>query len=147
MYRRNRPAEVLLIEDNPADAGLTREAFRILGTTSRLSIVGSATEAMAFLERRDDYSSAPRPDIVLLDLNLPGMGGHEFLGWIKAAPALKRIPVIVQSASEHPEDIRDAYDKGANSYIVKPIDMDGFMTTMRAFEGFWLDAARLPDGS
>lgn len=145
MYRRVRPAEVLLIEDNPADAGLTREAFRHLRTEARLTIVGSAIEAMAYLERRGNHGSAPRPDIVVVDLNLPGMGGREFLGWVKSVPELKRIPVIVQSASDHPEDIRDAYDKGANGYIVKPIDMDGYMKIMRAFEDFWLDSARLPD--
>jgi chemotaxis family two-component system response regulator Rcp1 len=138
--------EILLVEDNPADARLTREVFEGGRLTTHLNIVHDGEEALAFLRREGDYENSPRPKLVLLDLNLPRKDGREVLQELKSDPALSRIPVIVLTTSAAEADILHSYDLQANCFITKPLDLDEFFDVVRSIEDFWLTTARLPSG-
>ena len=136
--------EVLLVEDNPADVRLTREAFRDGKIRNQLNVVSDGIQAMDFLERQPPYEEAPRPDLILLDLNLPRMSGREVLERVKGDPDLRRIPVVILTTSEADKDILESYNLHANSYIVKPIGFDNFLEVTREIEQFWLSVVKLP---
>jgi CheY-like chemotaxis protein len=140
----HRPVEILLVEDSPADARLAREALMQGPVLKRISIVGDGARAIEFLRQRGEYAEAPRPDIVLLDLNLPKRDGLEVLTEVKSDPALRSITVIVLTTSSFPRDVIKAYELLANCYIVKPIDLDHFYAVMRGIEEFWMTMACLP---
>lgn len=139
-----QPIEVLLVEDNPGDVRLTREALRDGKMHNNLSVVPDGVEALAFLRRQGKYADAPRPDLILLDLNLPKKDGREVLQDIKADPALQRIPVVVLTSSEAERDIAQAYALHANCYITKPVDLDQFITVVKSIEDFWFTIVKLP---
>ena len=138
------PIEILLVEDTPSDARLTREALKDARVLNRLHVVEDGAEAMAFLRREGPYAQVPRPDLVLLDLNLPGKDGREVLAEIKQDPALKRIPVVVLTTSQAERDIVQSYDLHANCYITKPVDLDQFITVIQSLKNFWLTVVKLP---
>ena len=139
-----RPAEMLLIEDNPADVRLTQEALKEHRVRNNLSVVADGVEAIAFLRREGPHAGAPRPDVILLDLNLPRMDGRELLKRIKDDPDLRRIPVVVLTTSNAEADILKSYDLHANCYITKPVDLAKFMAIVKDIEGFWLTIVTLP---
>jgi CheY-like chemotaxis protein len=132
-----------LVEDNPGDVRLTREALKD-GAAINLHVVRDGEKAVAFLRQESPYDEAPRPDLILLDLNLPRRNGREVLAEIKITPSLKRIPVVVITASEAEQDILNCYDLHANCYITKPMDLDQFMSVLKAVKEFWLTVAVLP---
>ncbi len=136
--------EVLLVEDNPADVRLTEEALREGTVPLHLSVTPDGEEALAFLRREGRYAAAPRPDLVLLDLNLPRLDGRAVLAAVKADPSLRRIPVVVLSTSEAEADIATSYDLHANCYVSKSPDLDQFFRVMGIIEEFWLAVARRP---
>ena len=140
----HRPARVLLVEDNEADVRLTREALREAGENVRLSAVVDGEQALAFLRRQDGFADAPRPDLVLLDLNLPRKNGLEVLEELRADPSLAPIPVIMLTSSAAHSDVEAAYARGANAFVVKPLELDAFMDLIGAIRGFWLEVAQLP---
>lgn len=143
-----KPIEILLVEDNPGDVRLTVEALKEGKVLNHLSVVGDGVEAMVFLRRTGPCASAPRPDLILLDLNLPKKDGREVLAMIKADERLHRIPIIVLTTSEAEEDILRAYNLNANCYISKPVDLDQFIKVVRSIQDFWLTIVKLPpDGS
>ena len=137
-----RPIEVLLIEDNPSDIRLTQEAFKELSASANLSVVRDVDEAFCYLRRQGDH--AARADIILLDLNLPGQTGHEFLAEVGRDEQLGHIPVIVLTTSQNPADIQKAYRLNANSYLTKPVSFDEFKQMVRSIERFWFGVAHLP---
>ncbi|MFA7269248.1 MAG: response regulator [Sterolibacterium sp.] len=139
-----RQAEFLLVEDNPGDVRLTQEALSESKLRNHLSVVGDGVEALAFLRRQGGYADAPRPDIILLDLNLPKKSGREVLAEIKADPLLKRIPVVIITSSEAEQDILASYDLHVNCYISKPVDLDQFIKVVRSIETFWITIVKLP---
>jgi CheY-like chemotaxis protein len=139
-----RPVEILLVEDNPGDVRLTREALKEAKVRNSLSVVGDGVEAMAFLHREGTYTTAPRPDIVLLDLNLPKKDGRQVLAEVKADPDLRRIPVVILTTSKAEEDILKTYDLHANCFVTKPVDFDQFIKVIQSIEGFWLTIVQLP---
>jgi len=142
---RNPPADVLLVEDNPGDVRLTREAFEESQIANTLHVVADGMEAQAFLEKDGEYADAPTPDLILLDLNLPRKDGTEFLAELREeAPELARVPVIVLTSSRAEEDIIKSYELRANAYMTKPVDPLTFIETIRTFEEFWLEVVRLP---
>ena len=141
---RRRAIEILLVEDNPGDARLTREAFADASVSNNLSVVGDGEQAMAFLRRQGSYASAPRPDLILLDLNLPRKSGREVLEDVKTDPALLSIPIVVMTTSEADTDILNSYHHHANAYVTKPVDLDRFIDVVSKIEGFWLTVAKLP---
>jgi CheY-like chemotaxis protein len=136
--------EILLVEDNPADARLTREVFEGGRLATHLNVVPDGDEALAFLRRRGPYADSPRPKLILLDLNLPRKDGREVLAEVKSDPDLHTIPVVVLTTSGAEQDIARSYELSANSYITKPIDLDEFIKVMRSIENFWLSIVRLP---
>ncbi|MBD2203114.1 response regulator [Calothrix sp. FACHB-1219] len=136
--------EVLLVEDNPGDAQLTRIALEDSKISVNLSVVEDGVEAMAFLRKQDKYATVPHPDIVLLDLNLPKKDGRQVLAEIKSDQHLKRIPVVVLTTSQAEEDIVKAYNLAANCYITKPVDFDQFVRIIRTIENFWFAIVKLP---
>ena len=142
--RSGRPVEILLVEDNPADVRLTIEVFKDSRITNHISVVMDGEEALAFLHKRGKYADEFRPDLVLLDLNLPKKDGREVLSEIKADPELKTIPIIVLTTSDADQDVWKAYDSGVNSYITKPVDLDQFIRIFRSIEDFWLTIVKLP---
>jgi len=139
-----KSVEILLAEDNPGDADLAREALKDSKISNTLSVVGDGEEAMAFLRRSGKYAAAPRPDLLLLDLNLPKKDGREVLAEIKADDDLKRIPVVILTTSEEEADILKSYNLHANCFITKPIDLHQFIRVVRAIEDFWLTIVKLP---
>lgn len=139
-----RDFEILLVEDNPADVLLTQEAFSESKIRHRLWCVGDGEEAIHFLRKAQKHHNAPRPDVVLLDLNLPKKDGREILAEMKQDPELREIPVIVLTTSEAEQDIFKAYKLHANCYLTKPIDVDEFIMKIRSLEDFWLSIVRLP---
>lgn len=141
-----RSIEILLVEDNPGDARLTIEAMREAKLRNRLHVVEDGVEAMQFLRREGRFGDAPRPDLILLDLNLPKKDGREVLAEIKSDPALKRIPVVVLTTSHAEEDVLRAYDLHANCYVTKPVDLDQFMKIVKQIDEFWLKLVVLPTG-
>lgn len=142
----NRPIEILLVEDNAGDARLAREALREARVSNRLTWLVDGVEALAYLRQEHAYVGAPRPDLILLDLNIPRKDGREVLAAIKNDDRLRRIPVVVLTTSQAQEDIQQAYRLSANSYISKPVDLDHFIDVVRAIEEFWLKTATLPNG-
>ena len=136
--------EILLVEDNPADARLTREVFEGGRLSTHLNVVSDGEQALAFLRREGIYESAPRPKLVLLDLNLPRKDGREVLAELKTDAKLCRIPVIVLTTSAAQTDIMRAYELQANCFITKPLDLDEYFAVVRSIEDFWLATARLP---
>ncbi len=141
---KSRPVEILLVEDSPGDVQLTIEALRDAEVHNHLHVTTDGEEALRFLRREPPYADAPRPDLVLLDLNLPKKSGREVLAEVKADPVLRRIPVVVLSTSESREDVLAAYDLSANCYVTKPVDLDQFLDVIRAIDSFWLVLAKLP---
>jgi CheY-like chemotaxis protein len=139
-----RPIEILLIEDNPGDARLTQEALREGRVSNRLSHVIDGVEAMAFVRREPPFADAPRPDLILLDLNLPRKDGREVLAELKEDPRLRLIPVVVLTTSEAEQDILRTYELHGNCYITKPVDLEKFLHIVRAVENFWLAVVKLP---
>lgn len=137
-------ADILLVEDNPADVDLTRESLEASRILSNLHVTSDGVEAMDFLLQRNEYSDAPEPDLVLLDLNLPRMDGRDVLRECKQDDRLRRIPIVVLTSSEAEADIARAYDLHANSYVVKPVDLDGFLEILQGLEAFWLRVVTLP---
>lgn len=140
-----RAMEVLLVDDNPADIRLMQEAFRETRVNSTLRVAADGVEAMAYLRHEGSYANVPRPDIVLLDLNLPRKNGHEVLAEIKSDPSLKLIPVVVLTTSSSPDDIHRSYDLRANCYITKPANIERFIGAVRTIGEHWLKLASLPD--
>jgi CheY-like chemotaxis protein len=137
-------ADVLLVEDNPGDVRLTREAFKEGKLFVNLHVVTDGVEAMAFVRKEGQYENAPRPDLILLDLNLPRKDGREVLEDLKGDEDLKRIPVIVLTVSQAEEDVLKTYALNANAYITKPVELDRFIEIIRALENFWLSIVTLP---
>jgi len=135
---------ILLVEDNPGDVRLTREALRGARVANDLQVVGDGEEAIEYLRQRGRYVNAHRPDIILLDLNLPRLDGREVLMDIKSDPDLAKIPIIVLTSSSAERDIQSAYELHANCYISKPVDFTEFIEAVRSLEGFWLRIVRLP---
>lgn len=139
-----KPIEVLLVEDNPGDVRLTREALKEGKLRISLNVVGDGLEAMAYLRRQGSFTGAAIPDLILLDLNLPKKDGREVLEEIKADPALMRIPVVILTTSAAEEDILRSYNLHANCYITKPVDMDQFVKIVKVIEDFWFTIVKLP---
>ena len=140
-----RPIEILLVEDSPSDAELTVEALREGRVSNHLSIVEDGVLAMEFLRRQNRFAEAPRPDLILLDLNLPRKDGREVLTELKGNPSLRRIPVVVLTTSRAERDVLHAYDLNANCYITKPVDFKQFLEVVHSIEHFWLTVVTLPD--
>jgi CheY-like chemotaxis protein len=139
-----RPVEILLIEDNPGDVELTREAFAESSMRSNIHVARDGETALAFLRRQGAYVHAPRPDLILLDLNLPGLDGKAVLAAIKADPSLRSIPVIVLSSSEAEDDVARAYQLLANCYVAKPVGFGSYSEAIHAIEQFWFSVVKLP---
>jgi chemotaxis family two-component system response regulator Rcp1 len=139
-----RTAEVLLVEDNEADIRLTREVLAEGRYSNRLNVARDGEEALAYLRRQGIYANAPRPNLILLDLNLPRKDGREVLAEIKSDPELKRIPVVILTTSRAEADIVQTYGLHANCYIVKPVDLGQFIDVIRSIEDFWLRVVRTP---
>jgi len=143
-----QPVEILLVEDNPGDARLALEALKNAKVKNNLSWVQDGVEALAFLRREGEHSTAPRPDLVLLDLNLPRKDGREVLAEVKTDDNLKRIPVVILTISATEDDIMRSYNLHANCYITKPLGLDQFMKVVKSIESFWLTIVKLPpDGA
>jgi len=146
MMEIDKPIEILLVEDNPGDVRLTVEVLKDARVRNRMSMVNDGVAALAFLRREGGYADAPRPDLILLDLNLPKKDGREVLAEIKVDPDLRRIPVVVLTVSKDEEDILKSYDLYANCYITKPINLEQFITVVKSIEDFWLTIVKLPSG-
>jgi len=146
LSQRNAPEtfDILLVEDNPGDARLAQEALKEGRMTSRLKVVVDGVEAMAYLRREGIYADSPRPDLVLLDLNLPRKDGRQVLAEMKEDPELRRIPVVVLTTSQAGQDILRSYDLHANCYITKPVDLDRFIAVVRSIEEYWCSVVTLP---
>jgi chemotaxis family two-component system response regulator Rcp1 len=140
----DRGIEILLVEDNPGDVRLTKEALKDGKILNNLNVVADGVEAMSFLRQEGKYADAPRPELILLDLNLPRKDGREVLGEIKSEPNLKRIPVVILTSSAAEQDIVKSYNLHANCYITKPVDLDQFIHVVRSIEQFWLTVVKLP---
>jgi CheY-like chemotaxis protein len=142
--QRRDPIEILLAEDNPGDVRLTEKAFEQGGVINNLHVVNDGVEAMQFLHSEGDYADTPRPDLILLDLNMPRKDGKEVLADVKSDPEFKRIPVVILTSSEAEEDIVRSYDLHANAYMTKPVDFDGFLDVVESIEQFWLSVVKRP---
>jgi two-component system, chemotaxis family, response regulator Rcp1 len=138
------PIEVLLVEDSSGDVRLTREAFKDAKVHINLHVASDGTEAMCFLKHEGKHVNAPRPDLILLDLNLPKKDGREVLEEIKVSPTLGSIPVVILTTSASDADILRSYKLHANCYITKPVDLDGFLTVVKSIDSFWLSVVKLP---
>jgi CheY-like chemotaxis protein len=136
--------QILLVEDDPGDVVITREAFAENKVRNELSVVSDGEAAMAFLRREEGYADAPRPDLILLDLNLPRKAGHEVLAEIKSDSDLQRIPVVVLTTSDAEEDILRSYDLHANAYVTKPVDFECFLNVVRQIDDFFVTVVKLP---
>ena len=141
-----RPVEILLVEDNPGDVDLTRETLQDSKLLNHMNVVNNGVEAMAYLRREGKYADRTRPDLILLDLNLPKKDGREVLAEVKADDQLRRIPVVVLTTSCAEQDILQTYDLHANCYITKPVNLDQFSAVVRAIEEFWFTIVKLPPG-
>ena len=144
MENNTRSIEILLVEDNPGDARLTIECMREAKVRNRMHVVEDGVEAMEFLRHEGRFSDAPRPDLILLDLNLPRKDGRAVLAEVKADPALKRIPVVILTTSRAEEDVLRAYDLNANCYVTKPVDLANFMKIVALIDEFWVNVVTLP---
>lgn len=139
-----KPVDILLVEDNPGDVRLTQEVLKEAKVKNDLHVVYDGVEALAFLRREGKYKDMPKPDIILLDLNLPKKTGHEVLSEIKSDDNLKRIPVVVLTVSKDEEDVIKSYNLYANCFITKPVDLNQFLNVVKAIEDFWLTIVKLP---
>ncbi len=139
-----RPVQILLVEDNPGDVRLTMEALKEAKVVNTLTVVKDGIEALSLLRREGPHAGAARPDLILLDLNLPRKDGREVLAEIKADDKLKRIPVVILTTSKDEQDVLKTYDLYANCYITKPVDLDQFITVVKSIEDFWLGIVILP---
>src|ERR1700726_1220277 len=139
-----QPVEILLVEDSPGDVRLTREAFKDAKVHIKLHVASDGAEAMAFLRREGRHADVPRPDLILLDLNLPKKDGREVLEEIKESPTLKSIPVVILTTSASEADILRSYLLHANCYITKPVDLNGFLNVVKSIDNFWLSVVKLP---
>ena len=139
-----KPVEILLVEDNPSDVRLVREAFKEIKLCNRLSVVGDGEKGIAFLKKEGIYHDEPHPDLILLDLNLPKMDGRELLEQIKECPELRTIPIVVLTSSKSEEDILRSYELHANCYITKPVGLDQFIRIVQSIEQFWFSIVKLP---
>jgi two-component system, chemotaxis family, response regulator Rcp1 len=139
-----KPIEVLLVEDNPADADLTRETFEASKLRLNLWVAIDGIEAMEFLQRKGRFAQAPIPDLILLDLNLPKKDGREVLAEMKTDPRLRRIPVVILTSSDAERDVAESYELGANCYVTKPVDLKAFQSIVQAVEDFWFTVVKLP---
>jgi CheY-like chemotaxis protein len=142
-----RPVEILLVEDSPSDTELTVEALKEARIRNHLSIAEDGVEALEFLRRQGKYQEAPRPDLIMLDLNLPRKDGREVLAEIKADENLKMIPVVVMTTSRAEQDVLQAYQHHANCYITKPVDFEKFLNVVHSIESFWLMVVTLPSSA
>lgn len=142
--QRTQPIEILLAEDNPGDVKLTRKAFENGNVLNNLHVVEDGVEAMKFLRQEGEYTDEPRPDLVLLDLNMPRKDGKEVLEDVKSDPELRRIPVVVLTSSSAEEDVVKSYDLHANAYLTKPVDFGGFIDVVERIEDFWLTVVKTP---
>jgi chemotaxis family two-component system response regulator Rcp1 len=138
------PIDILLVEDNPGDVRLTIEALKEGKVLNTLSVAMDGVEALSFLYREGEYANAPRPDLILLDLNLPKKDGREVLAEIKSDENLRRIPVVVLTTSQAEQDIIKSYDLHANCFITKPVDLEQFISVLQSIENFWLTIVKLP---
>ena len=145
MKRLVEPIHILIVEDNPGDARLAVEALTEGKITNNISIVKDGVEAVSFLKRENQHADAPRPDLILLDLNLPKMNGKDVLAIIKNDSELKRIPVIILTTSDADKDISATYELQANCYITKPVGFDKFIDVIQSVENFWLSVVKLPN--
>jgi CheY-like chemotaxis protein len=145
--RATKPIEILLVEDNPGDVRLTKESLDDAKVHNNMAVASDGMEAIAFLRQEGEYANATRPDLILLDLNLPRMNGFEVLDAIKEDPDLKRIPVVVLTTSQAEQDIVRSYNLYANAYVTKPVDLEQFIKVIKSIEGFWLEIVKLPNGS
>jgi chemotaxis family two-component system response regulator Rcp1 len=139
------PLEILMVEDSLADVRLTKRALSKSRLPNHLHVVRDGVEAMAFVQRREPFADAPRPNLILLDLNLPRKNGREVLAEIKADASLRSIPVVVLTTSLAPEDVRTCYQLHANCFLVKPVDLESYTATILAIEEFWLNRVKLPE--
>ncbi len=139
-----KPIEVLLVEDDPGDVVMTREALAESKVMNQLHVVSNGEDAMRFLRREAPYEDAPRPGLVLLDLNLPRLDGREVLGLVKGDPDLRRIPVVVLTTSQAEEDVLRSYDHHANAFVTKPVDFDRFLEVVRQVDNFYISVVSLP---
>lgn len=139
-----RPVEILLVEDSPGDVKLTEEALRDADVPNHLNVARDGEEAMRYLRHEGEFAEKPRPDLILLDLNMPRKDGREVLAEIKADPDLRRIPVIILTTSQNEDDVAEAYNLAANCYVAKPVDLDQFLDVVRAIDDFWLTLVKLP---
>ena len=144
MTDAGQPVEILLAEDNPGDARLTEKAFDQGNIINNLHVVENGIETMKYLNQEGEYGEKPRPNLVLLDLNMPGKDGWEVLEEVQDDPELARIPVIVLTSSEAEEDIVKSYELQANAYLTKPVDFQGFLEIVHGFEEFWLSVVKMP---
>lgn len=142
--RSTASLEVLLVEDDPGDIVIAEEALRAGKVASTLHVVNDGVQALQFLRREGEHASAPKPDLILLDLNLPRMGGHEVLEHVKSDPELRRIPIVVLTTSSAGEDIVRSYDLYANAYVSKPVDFDDFADVVKQIDEFFASVAKLP---
>ena len=146
MNGESTPIEILMVEDNPDDVDLTKEALKEAKVRNNLHTVDDGVQALAFLRREKAYTDMPRPDLILLDLNLPKKDGREVLEEIKSDGDLRRIPVVVLTTSQAEEDILKVYNLNANCYITKPVDFDRFVKVVKSIEEFWFTVVKLPEG-
>lgn len=146
MTTGDNPAEILLAEDNPGDVMLTKKALKQGKLANNLHVVADGVEAMRYLRQEAEYADAPRPDLILLDLNMPRKDGKEVLADIGEENELSRIPVVVLTSSESEADIARSYELSANAYLTKPVDFDGFVEIVNRLEGFWFQVVTLPEG-
>jgi len=137
------PIEILLVEDNPGDARLTREALRDAKVRNNLHVAADGVEALAFLRREGKHAAVPKPDLILLDLNLPKKDGREVLDEIKRDDRLRHIPVVILTTSQAERDIAESYRLRANAYVTKPVDLEQFLKVVRSIEHFWLEIVKL----
>lgn len=142
--RNPHPVEILLVEDNPGDVRLTREALRDAKVRNNLHVASDGVEALQFLRRQGNFEQVPQPDLILLDLNLPKKGGREVLEEIKQDKGLKHIPVVILTTSQAEQDILESYRLRANAYVTKPVDLEQFLRVVRTIEEFWLEIVKLP---
>lgn len=141
------PIKILLVEDNPGDIRLTQEALKDSKIRNTLDVVHDGDEALAYLRNQDPYPQASRPDMILLDLDMPNMSGRELLEVVKSDDALKRIPIIILTVSQSDKDVLSSYDMNANAFVNKPLDLDQFVRVIQTIEEFWFTIAKLPSGS